>query len=428
VQSVHITKRLVDSLTVGSLIFDTAVKGFAVRCQRKQKTYLLKVRLNGRQRWFTIGEHGAPWTVEAARHEAQRLWGEIREGTDLATIREAKRDKPTMAALCQRYLDEHAIPHKKPSSVRMDRLNIDNHILPALRDQLVTDIGREDVERMKRMVATGKTVPRRGSAKRGPGSVLTGGEGVANRCVALMSKMLNLAEVWGWRPLNSNPCRIVAKFSENPCQRFLSEAEARRLGEVLADAEATGTEHAYIIAAIRLLLLTGARSGEILTLKWQYVDFDRAVLHLPDSKTGQKTIFLNTAAVEVLRAIPRHKNTPYVIAGHKPGVAVTNIHAPWHRIRTLAELEDVRIHDLRHSFASVAAASGASLLMIGKLLGHTNAMTTQRYAHLIADPIKDLNQAVGSKIAQSLVPKPKPRTSPVSRKAATVLAAVKDKP
>ena len=400
--SVRITKRLVDAMRPGELIWDADVRGFAVRCQTQRKVYVLKTRIGGRQRWLTIGDHGSPWTVDTARVEAQRLWSEIRSGVNLAAMRDARRDPVTVAELCARFLDEHASQHKKPSSFRMDRMNIDNHIVPLLGKMSVIELGREDLQRFMRAVKEGRTSLTKRNTKRGPGSLITGGTGVANRCLSIISKMLNLAEVWDIRPANSNPCGQIERYPENRFERFLAAEEAERLGATLSAVEADGSESPYIVAAIRLLLLTGARAGEILTLQWSHVDLERSILALPDSKTGRKTIFLSAAASEVLKNLPRAPDTPYVVAGVRPGVAITNIHKPWHRIRKLAGINDVRIHDLRHSFASMAAANGASLLMIGKLLGHTNAQTTQRYAHLIADPIKELNQLIGSQLDKVL--------------------------
>jgi len=170
---------------------------------------------------------------------------------------------------------------------------------------------------------------------------------------------------------------------------------------VLQEAEEQGSESPYVIAAIRLLLLTGARLSEVLTLEWRYVDLARGLLFLPDSKTGQRPVFLNSGAIEVLQQLPRQPDNPYVIAGAGQGRHLVNLQKPWRRIRARAGIEDVRLHDLRHSFASIAAESGASLPLIGKLLGHTQMQTTQRYAHLVADPVKELSETVGAVLANS---------------------------
>ena len=177
-----------------------------------------------------------------------------------------------------------------------------------------------------------------------------------------------------------------------------------RLGAVLAEAERTRTESAQVIAAIRLLAFTGCRLSEILELRWDHVDLERACLRLPTSKTGTKTVRLSPPALEVLNGIERQPSNPYVLAGSKPGTHFSNLPRPWQRIRKQAGLEGVRLHDLRHSFASVGAAGGLSLPMIGALLGHTQAATTQRYAHLADDPLRQANDMIGARIAAAMNP------------------------
>jgi integrase len=208
--------------------------------------------------------------------------------------------------------------------------------------------------------------------------------------------MMNLAEVWRMRPNGSNPCRHIKKYRENKRERYLSEAELARLGEALTEVDQDGTVMPSAVAAIRLLIFTGARLSEILTLRWDYVE--HSYLRLPDSKTGAKVIYLNPPASELLARLPRIVDNPYVIPGNKPGARLVNLQKPWRLIRARAGLEDVRIHDLRHTFASIGAASGLSLPMIGKLLGHTQAATTERYAHLADDPVRAASEAIGQRI------------------------------
>ena len=220
----------------------------------------------------------------------------------------------------------------------------------------------------------------------------------ANRTLALLSKFFNWCEKHGFRVDGSNPCRHVDKYRERRHERFLSAQELARLGEALADAERAGKASPVIVGALRLLALTGARLSEILTLRWEHVDLENACLRLPNSKTGQKSIYLNAPALAVLNSLPRLEANPYVIPGERLGAHLVNLQKPWRRIRALAKLKDVRIHDLRHSFASVAAASGQSLYVIGSLLGHSQPQTTSRYAHLSADPLRAANDAVGMRI------------------------------
>jgi integrase len=224
----------------------------------------------------------------------------------------------------------------------------------------------------------------------------------ANRSLAVLSKMMTLAEAWGLRTDGSNPCRHVKKYQEHKRERFLTQQELRRLGAALTDVQTHRTESPFVIAAIGLLVLTGARLTEVLTLRWDYVDFENQVLRLPDSKTGAKLIYLNDAAVKLLRTLPSMAGNPFVIAGGKPGARLINLQKPWRRIRAAANLDDVRIHDLRHSFASVGAGAGMSLILIGKLLGHKQAATTARYAHLAADPILAASNVIGNHISGAM--------------------------
>ena len=225
---------------------------------------------------------------------------------------------------------------------------------------------------------------------------------MANFCLAVLSKFMNWAEEKGLRPQFSNPVRGIRKYPENHRERFLTAEELQRLGESL-DEELREHGDIYAVAAIRLLILTGARLSEILTLKWEYVDLDRGLLLLPNSKTGKKAIVLNAAARKVLEELPRLNGNPHVICGHKEGQHLVNLQKPWRRIRKRADIEDVRIHDLRHTFASLAARQGGSLPRIGALLGHSQMQTTQRYAHLIVDDVRQLDETVGDELADMVL-------------------------
>jgi integrase len=365
---------------------------------------VLKTRVNGRQRWFTIGEHGSPWTPDTARKQAVTLLGDLHRGIDLSALRSGSRAKPTIADLCERYLSEHANQHKRPSSAAEDGRNINNHVLPLLGSKLVAEVSRTDIDAFKRAIRDGKTAPKNGKGPRSGfrgGATVSGGPGAANRCLALLSKMFNLAERWGMRPENSNPVRHVEKYRENKVERYLNGDELERLSAVLAEAEATGSENPFAVAAIRLLLCTGARLGEILTLRWDYVDLDRGLITLPDSKTGRKPIYLNSLAVEVLSAVPRVEGNPFVIVGDKPGSHLVNLRKPWYRLREQAGIKDARIHDLRHTFASIGVSAGLPLPLAGKLLGHRKSVTTERYAHLADDPVRAGNELIADVLRRS---------------------------
>jgi integrase len=222
----------------------------------------------------------------------------------------------------------------------------------------------------------------------------------ANRVLALISKMFNLAERWGLRTDGTNPCRHVERFPERRRERFLSNDELARLGSVLREAEAGGLASAEAVAAIRLLLLTGCRVSEILNLRWEDVDIERRCLRFADSKTGAKRIPLNGAAVEVLEGLKR--KCIWVLPGKVPEQPLVNLAKPWDRIRELAKLADVRLHDLRHTHGSTAAGAGLSLHLVGALLGHRQPTTTARYAHLAEDPVLDASERVGARLASAM--------------------------
>ena len=198
-----------------------------------------------------------------------------------------------------------------------------------------------------------------------------------------------------------NPAHGIKRPPVRKMERFLSEQEFARLATALA-AEASASNTSYPSAAIKLLLLTGCRRSEILNLLWQEVDFEHQCLRLPDSKTGAKIIYLNAPALAILGSLPKDTGNPYVIAGNRRDSRVVGIDKVWVRIRKNAGLEDVRLHDLRHSFASVGAVGGLSLPIIGALLGHKHAATTSRYAHLSADPIRAANEMIGARIAAAM--------------------------
>lgn len=372
---------LVKSLSPNTTVRDTDVNGFGVRRQKGKPSYFLQTRVKGRLRWITIGRHGAPWTPKTARDEAMRLLREISGGVDPSAERQRQRRMPTVQDAAHQFLEEHG-PKLKPQTLTDYRRLVVQRIVPGLGKLKVDELIKADVSRFHSKLSD---TPR-----------------MANLCLSVLSKLLSWAEEQGWRANASNPCRGIKKFREARRERFLSQAEFLRLGDALAEAERNNSEMPSAIAAIRLLILTGARLQEILTLQWKYIDFERRLILLPDSKTGAKPIVLSNAAIAVLNDIDRVSGNPHVIVGRKDGACLVNLQKPWRAIRKTAGLDDVRLHDLRHSFASMAAASGASLPMIGKLLGHTQSQTTQRYAHLADDPLHQLNDEVGGAIAEAM--------------------------
>lgn len=401
---VKLTKRVVDAADAkggAAIIWDDEVKGFGLRvAPGGTKSYVLSYRAgrgrNAAQHRITIGKHGSPWTPEMARREALRLLGEVAKGGDPAEARKAAARTMTLAELCSLYLAEGA-SHKKPATLKSDRGRIANHILPVLGRMRIDRIARADVERMVRDVTAGKTAaPTR---CQGRGRAVAGGRGTAAQALAVLGAVMSFAVARELR--EENPARGVRKPPARRMERFLSEVEIARLGVAL-DAEAAATGDPYPSAAIRLLLFTGCRRSEILGLRWEWIDFERAMIFLPDSKTGRKPVYLNAPALDVLANLPRQAGNPHVICGHRDARAYVGLDRVWRRVRGAAGLSSVRLHDLRHSFASIGAAGGNSLLILGKLLGHRHTATTERYSHLSADPMRQAAEAIGGRIAAAM--------------------------
>ena len=316
-----ITKRSVDALALqGSTettLWDTELKGFGVRVQQgNSKAYVLQYRAgSGRGaplRKLTIGRHGSPWTAETARSEAKRLLGMIESGADPAADRGARAAAPTVADLAERFLAEHAEAKRKASTAKEYRRLLEHIALPVLGKRKLADITRRDIERLHH---TRRDTPTE-----------------ANRALAFLSAMFNIAERWGLRPDGSNPSRHIEKYPQRRRERFLSPAELARLG----DAFAAYDGWPYSVAAVKLLVFTGARLGEVLGLRWEWIDFERGEARLPDSKSGAKTLHLPPPALAVLAVLPRLEGNPHVIAGAKAGAALVNLEKPWRSIRKAA--------------------------------------------------------------------------------------------
>jgi integrase len=380
-----LTKRIVEAAEARDkdyIIFDADLPGFGIRILPSGKrSYLVQYRAGRSFRRMALGLHGI-LTAEKARAEAIKVLAAVKEGKDPAAARDKARRDPTVEEFGERVVAEHADHHCKPRTVAGYRYYLKTYINPRVGRLQVGTITRADIARLQHDLRFAPVQ--------------------ANRCLQLLSKMFNLAELWGLRPDGSNPCRHVEKYPEKKRERYLSRDELARLGEVLRQCEMDGIESQAAINAIRLLILTGCRLGEIMTLKWEYVDLETGALHLPDSKTGAKTVHIGLPAIDALKAIERLPHNPWVITGTLPGAHLTDLQPPWQRIRKRAGLEDVRIHDLRHTFASVAVANGQGLPMIGKLLGHSQVQTTARYAHLAADPVKNAANHVSGEIASML--------------------------
>ena len=382
---IKITKRTVDRITgdgSDKFYWDDDLPGFGLRVRASgRKYYVVQFRANGRLRRMTLGRHGAV-TPETARRRAMALISEAKGGKDPAALRDKGRKAATMKVLGKRFLEEYVPVHCKPSTAYEYQRSVKFFIDPRIGTRKVTEIQRSDIAELHHGM---RKTPYQ-----------------ANRTLGVLSKMFNLAELWGLRPDGSNPCLHVKRYKEEKRERFLNAEEFTRLGRVLDEILADGSETRSAVAAIRLLMLTGCRLSEIQKLRWEHVDLDAGELRLPDTKTGGRAVPLAPSAVRLLTSLPRDEDNPWVIAGRKPGWHLTDLQHPWRRIRGRAGLDDVRIHDLRHSFASRALALGEGLPMIGKLLGHTQVQTTARYAHLARDTVKASAARIGDSIDQDL--------------------------
>lgn len=381
-----LTKRVIEAAEIQPVeyfIWDDDLPGFGLRVLRSgRKGYVVQYRAGRRSRRMSLGP-STILTCEQARTRAMGIIAAARNGDDPAARRDAERQTITVKELADRFDKEHVSVRIKQSTAKGYRRLLDRTILPALGRHRVTEVTRADVAKLHHDL---RHIPYE-----------------ANRCLEVMSKMFSLAEMWGLRPDGSNPRKHIKKYAEEKRERFLSPAELKRVGEVLRDMESEGIEMRSAIAASRLLILTGCRLGEIMTLKWEHVDLPAKALRLPDSKTGAKVVHLGQPAIVVLEKIVKVEKNPWVIVGTLPGARLTDLQPFWQRVRARAGLKDVRIHDLRHTFASIAVASGHGLPMIGKLLGHTQVQTTARYAHLADDPVKIAADLVSGELGRSIL-------------------------
>ena len=375
-----LSKRIVDRLAVDgkdAVFWDRELPGFGVRVYPSgRKVYVVQTRAGGRSRRVTVGRHGdiAPYR---ARKEAVRLIVRIKEGRPLVDAEPAT--EPTVSDLAGRYLREHVDMHCKPATAKHYRLMLRKHIVPGLGDLSVSKAERKHILKIQYALRDMPTV--------------------ANRAVDILVKMFNLAELWEMRPPGRNPCKSVRRYTVLPHkERFLTPEELARLGRALDAAPAERLASRHAAAAIRVLILTGCRRNEIMGLAWDDLDFKAGEMRLRDSKTGARVVPLPPAAAEVLAGLPKTVGNPWVFPGRKIGTHQVNINDSWDRVRRRAGLGGVRLHDLRHTFASRALAIGEGLPMIGELLGHRKIDTTARYAHLARESIR----ASTAKVADSI--------------------------
>ncbi|KYK45193.1 integrase [Bradyrhizobium liaoningense] len=409
-------RRAVTSLpavTKTTIFYDSTLTGFGVKATPTGAlSWIVEYRPGegGRRvskRRMVIGTP-ATLSPEKAREAAETLLARVKLGEDPAAERGAARKAETVDELLDSFIEKHLEPKRKAGTIRLNSGYIKNHIRPALGKKKANSITHSDVDRLHRKIGETHSV-------------------TANRVVALVGTIFAFGIKTKALPKGTeNPAAGIEHFDERPRQRYLTEEELRRLGDAIREAETVGIpwepdptkkiKHApkaenrltkidqHAAAALRLLLFTGCRLREILDLRWTEYDVGRGLLFLPDSKTGQKTVVLAAPAIAILDALPRLGI--YVIAGESAGAKDetprADLNRPWRAIRKRAGIEDVRIHDLRHSFASVGAGSDLGLPIIGRLLGHTQASTTQRYAHIAANPAKRAADLIAGKIAEAM--------------------------
>jgi integrase len=408
----RITKRLVDTLkpTMSDFtMFDTALVGFGVRVRATGgMSYIVQYKGGtGRgapTRRVTLGGVGK-MTPEQARKAAEKVLGLVASGEDPAADKRRERRNLPLADVIPVFLKDHMEAKRKASTAAAYRDLLERIVSRSIGHMKANAVTRQDIARLH------------SSLRKTPVT--------ANRALAAISSLYTFASKAGYVVEGYNPAQGVEKYPEKARERFLSKEELARLGDALREGETIGlpyevddtkpkAKHApkgdkrrvkldpYAVAAIRLLILTGARLREILHAKWEHVDFERDILFLPDSKTGRKPLYLNAPALELLSGLPRIEGNPHIIAGMKDGAPRADLKKPWAAVTRAAHLEGVRIHDLRHSFASIGAGASLGLPIIGKLLGHTQAATTHRYAHLDADPMRRAAETIGATIAAAM--------------------------
>jgi len=421
-----LTKTVVDAALPQATefaVWDSELKGFGLRVRPTgARSYVVVYRPAGQGRRaavrrVTIGAAGKI-TPDQARTAAKRILGSIAHGDDPAADRAEERRAATMKDLAEAFLCEHVEAKRKPATAEKYRYVVEAFIIPAFGRLKPSDVTRGAVARLHHDNSERPTI--------------------ANYTLAVLSGIFSFGESRGLIPDGTNPTRHVERFAEEKRERFLSVAELARLGEALREAETvgipwrnpitTGATAKHVakpenrlsrfdpaaVAAVRLLIFTGCRLREILHLTWEEVDFERGLLFLGDSKTGKKSVVLNAPALAVLQSIIRRG--AFVIRGDRPDAPRSDLKRIWSALTARAELDGVRIHDLRHTFASYGAGGGLGLPIVGKLLGHTQASTTQRYAHLDVDPLRRATDAIGATLCAAMDRAPGATVTSISAK------------
>ena len=382
-------------------VFDSEITGFAIRVYRSgSKAFTLDYRINGRQRRYKLGAW-PEWSTTAARERAKEIRRQIDEGVDPLSIRTTERTAPKFSDMIDRYIEEH-LPRLAPRNASDQISMLRKMVEPEWGNWLVAEITKQDVERFLNKVAEGRPRP----SKLKPNNRARKLQGWkptpirANRVGQLLRKMFNLAVSWEWR--EDNPAAGFRMRIENSRERFLSHEELARLAAALDHAE-----DQRAAGVIRMCMLTGSRVGEVRTARFEHFNLDYGSWAKPAATTKQRKIHRipiseDVATIVRQRKLVVPKGSPWLFPGDTPGQPVQEIRRFWRNMQREAELPEVRIHDLRHTFASLLVSGGASLEMVGRLLGHTQMSTTQRYAHFMDSPLRAGVDAV----AQAFRPRP----------------------
>ena len=370
-----LNNRNIEKIKVGEIIWDERVSGFGARKQTLNGSISLfvKTRIKGRQKLITIGKYGI-WTINNARNEAKRLLGLVSIGND--PTEDNKNKEIRLKELADIWIETYVLKSLKKSSAKRYFGLVRDYIKPSLGNKNINSITIQNIVRFHDSL---RKTPRN-----------------ANYCLATISSMWSWGESRGLI-LSPNPCKEIKRYKEVKRKRYLSIDEAKRLGISLVTEE---KNNPYAVAAIRLLILTGARLSEILTAKWEWIDGD--ILNLPVSKSGPKEVNLPSPVLEILKKLPKIEGNPFIIVGKNNRSHLVNLRKPWMRIIKKANLLNIRIHDLRHIFASFAVGEGASLTIIGGQLGHKSNATTKRYAHLSRDPIRQVTETTAIAIQKAM--------------------------
>jgi len=409
--SAKLTKRTVDAATPQPgryIVWDSELKGFALRVAPSgTKTYILRYRPRGSgragpRRFIVLGRHGAI-TPDEARAQAKTILGAVAAGKDPAKERSQTNTAMQVAQLVEAFINQHAKPKRKAQTAASYAALLNNCLVPKFGKRPADQVSAADISQLHL------------SMRDRPYQ--------ANRLVAVIASMYGFASRHGIVPRGVNPAQGIERFRESARERYLGIEELNRLGETLRLAEAEGlpwrsdgdktqSKHLVreenrrtvlspeVVLAFRLLIFTGARLREILTLQWSHIDFERGLINLPDSKTGRKTIVMSAATIDLVRSAERR--SAFVIPGLEADRSRADLKKPWRAIQRHAGLEGVRIHDLRHTFASIGAGASLGLPIVGKLLGHSQPATTARYAHLDADPLRRASNVIGDHLTAAL--------------------------